>query len=158
MGAKEYTQRLLEVPNVAGMKVTDRDLYTFGLIQSYSGGRLRLFSGADEVMAHAVFCGAVGAIGTFYNLWGPACGRARRAAEAGDVAAARAFMLRFQAAIAEVLGSGGAWSFLRAAMLRKYGVDVGMPRAPLGTADKPWADADVARLIESVDGEQGDDR
>ena len=60
-------------------------------------------------------------------------------------------MLRFQTAIDEVLTAGSLWSFLRAGMLRKYRIDVGMPRAPLGSADRPWADADVARLIDRVD-------
>ena len=65
------------------MKITDHDLYPFGLIHAYAGDRLRLFSGADEVMCHAVPRGAVGAIGTFYNLWGPACACARDATVAG---------------------------------------------------------------------------
>jgi N-acetylneuraminate lyase len=151
LSPREYTRRLLEVPNIAGMKITDRDLYTFGLIHSYAGDRLRLFSGADEVMAHAVLSGAVGAIGTFFNLWGPTCQRARQAVEAGDVELGRAFMLRLQAAIDAVLASGSTWAFLRASMLRKYGIDVGMPRAPVGSADTPWTDADVERLIDEVD-------
>jgi N-acetylneuraminate lyase len=152
LGPREYAERLLAVPNVAGMKITDHDLYPFGLIHAFAGDRLQLFSGADEVMCHAVLSGAVGAIGTFYNLWGPACARAREATVGGDVAAGRAFMLRFQTAIADVLGSGGTWSFLRAAMRLKYGIDVGMPRPPLGATDRPWGDADVRRVVEMVDG------
>jgi N-acetylneuraminate lyase len=153
VGPREYAERLLRVPNAAGMKITDVDLYTFGLIHTHAGDRLKLFSGADEVMCHAVLSGAVGAIGTFYNLWGPACARARAAFAAGNVEAGRRFMLRFQDAIARVIGSGSTWSFLRAAMRHKYGLDIGMPRPPLGSADKPWDDAEVARLVEQV--EQG---
>jgi N-acetylneuraminate lyase len=148
---REYVGRLLAVPNIAGMKITDRDLYTFGLIHAFSGGRLQLFSGADEVMCHAVLCGAVGAIGTFYNLWGQACQCARAAFAAGSVEAGRTFMLRFQTALAEILAAGSVWSFLRGAMRLKYGLDVGMPRPPLGAADKHWADADLERLINLVD-------
>jgi N-acetylneuraminate lyase len=103
------------------------------------------------VMCHAVLSGAVGAIGTFYNLWGPACRRARQAFVAGSVAAGRAFMLRFQTAIARVLSAGSAWTFLRAALRLKYRIDIGMPRPPLGAADKPWSDADVERMIALVD-------
>lgn len=150
LGSREYAERLLAVPNAAGMKITDHDLYPFGLIHAFAGDRLQLFSGADEVMCHALLSGAVGAIGTFYNLWGPACAAARAATAAGDVAAGRAFMLRFQVAIAEVL-AGGSWSFLRAAVRLKYGIDVGMPRPPLGATDRPWAEADVRRLVELVD-------
>jgi N-acetylneuraminate lyase len=146
-----YAERLAALPHIAGMKITDRDPYTFGLLHAFTGSRLRLFSGADEVMCHAVLCGAVGAIGTFYNLWGPACRRAREAFCAGSVEAGRVFMLRFQTAIAEILASGGVWTFLRSAMRLKHGIDVGMPRPPLGATDRPWADADVERLIDLVD-------
>ncbi len=152
LGPREFAERLLAIPTVAGMKITDHDLYPFGLIHAFAGDRLQLFSGADEVMCHAVLSGAVGAIGTFYNVWGPACATARAATAAGNVATGRDFMLRFQTAIADVLGSGGIWSFLRAAMRLKYGIEVGMPRPPLGTTDKPWADGDVTRILERVDG------
>lgn len=152
VGPREYARRLLDVPNAAGMKYTDVDLYTFGLLHAAGGDRLQLFSGADEVMCHAVLGGAVGAIGTFYNVWGPACQSARQAAVAGDVPAASAFMRRFQTAIADVIDSGGVWTFLRAAVQRKYGIDVGMPRPPLGAADRPWAEAEVQRVLVLVDG------
>jgi N-acetylneuraminate lyase len=151
IGSKEYTERLLKIPNIAGMKITDRDLYTFGLINALTGGRLQLFSGADEVMCHAILCGAIGAIGTFYNLWGPVCQRARAACAAGDVALGQSFMLSFQSAIARVLTSGSIWTFLRAAMRLKYGLDIGMPRPPLGTAEPPLPEDEVRRLIEQVD-------
>ena len=116
LGPREFAARLLEMPNVAGMKITDCDLFPFGLIHSFAGERLQLFSGADEVMCHAVLSGAVGAIGTFYNLWGPACRQAREATVAGNVATGREFMLRFQSTLDDVIRPGGMWSFLSAAM------------------------------------------
>jgi N-acetylneuraminate lyase len=148
---REYARRLLTIPNIAGVKYTDHDLYPLGLIHSVAGDRLQLFSGADELLCHAVLCGVNGAIGTFYNLWGAECQAAWKATAAGDVARGRAFMLRFQPAIADVLASGGMWSFLRAAMRLKHGIEVGMPRRPLGATDPPWADADVRRVLASVD-------
>lgn len=151
VGAKEYTDRILSLPNIAGMKITAGDLYLFGLIHSHAGDKLQLFSGADEVMCHAVLCGAIGAIGTFYNLFGPACRRVREAMVAGHVEQARTFMLKFQQMISRVIASGSMWSFFRAAMRQKYGLDIGSPRAPLGIMDKPWAEADVAELLELVD-------
>ena len=151
LGPREIAARLLDIPTVAGMKITDHDLYPFGLIHGVAGGRLRLFSGADEVMCHAVLSGACGAIGTFYNLFGPACAAARAATAAGDVAAGREFMLRFQSAIADIL-AGGIWSFLRAGMRLKYGLDVGMPRPPLGSADGVWHEEQVRELVRGVDG------
>lgn len=152
LSPREYVQRLLEIPTVAGMKITDHDLYPFGLMHAVAGDRLQLFSGADEVMCHAVLSGAVGAIGSFYNLWGPACAAAREATVNGDVSAGRDFMLRFQTAIADVLGGAGMWSFLRTAMRLKYGIEVGLPRPPLGATDSEWDDAEVEKLIARVDG------
>lgn len=152
LGPEEYARRLLTLPNIAGMKITDRDLYTFGLIHAYAGERLQLFSGADEVMCQAVLSGAIGAIGTFYNLWGPACRQARRAFTAGDVSGGTAFMLRFQQAIAQVLQSGSIWTFLRQALRMKYDLDIGLPRPPLGSRDRPWPEEEVWRVVGLVDG------
>ena len=151
VGAKEYTDRILSLPNIAGMKITSGDLYLFGLIHSHAGDRLQLFSGADEVMCQAVLSGSIGAIGTFYNVYGPACQRAREAMVAGRVDQVRSFMLKFQQVIASVIASGSIWSFFRAAMQLKYGIDIGMPRPPLGVMDKPWNEADVAKLVAMVD-------
>lgn len=149
---RSYAERILEIPNIAGMKITDRDLYVFGLLQAFAAGRLQLFSGADELLCQAVLSGAIGAIGTFYNLFGPSCARAREAVVAGSVDTGRDFMARFQTAISRVLGSGSIWTFLRAAMRRKYRIDIGLPRSPLGASDKPWVEADVDGIIEMVDG------
>ena len=151
VGAKEYTDRILGLPNIAGMKITAGDLYLFGLIHSHAGDRLQLFSGADEVMCQAVLSGSIGAIGTFYNVFGPACRKAREAMLAGQVEKVRTFMLAFQQVIARVIASGSIWSFFRAAMRHKYDIDIGAPRAPLGTLDKPWDDKDIATLIAMVD-------
>ncbi len=148
---RDYTDRILALPHVAGMKITDFDLYQFGLMHTFSEGRLRLFSGADELLCHAAVSGAIGAIGTFYNLWGPACQAARQAFVAGSFESGRRFMSAFQSALARVLGAESVWSFLRAAMRLKYGIDIGMPRPPLGVKDKPWEDAEVERLIAQVD-------
>ena len=151
VGPQEYTERILALPNITGMKITAGDLYLFGLIHSHAGDRLQLFSGADEVMCQAVLSGSIGAIGTFYNLFGPACRKAREAMVAGQVEKASAFMLKFQQVIARVIASGSIWSFFRAAMRHKYDIDIGAPRAPLGSMDKPWAEADIAELVALVD-------
>lgn len=148
---RDYAERILALPHIGGMKITDRDLYQFGLIHSFTRDRLRLFSGADEVMCHAVLSGAIGAIGTFYNVWGPACQAARNAFSAGCVEGTRRFMLTFQGVIGQVIRAQSIWTFLRAAMRLKYGIDVGLPRPPLGALDKPWGDGEVERLIALVD-------
>lgn len=152
LDAAEYVDRLLALPHIAGMKITDRDLYQFGLIHAVAGDRLQLFSGADEVLCQAALAGAVGAIGTFMNVWGRACQSARRAFVAGSFETGRRFMLAFQSAINDVLSSQSIWTFLRSAMRIRCGVELGAPRPPLGMLDQPWAQADVRRLLAQVDG------
>ena len=152
VGPREYVDRMLSIPTIAGMKITDHDLYPFGLIRAYSGDRLTLFSGADEVLCHAILSGANGAIGTFYNVWGPECQAAWKATKSGDVASGVAFTRRFQPALDAVLSAGGTWSFLRSAIRIRYGLEIGLPRPPLGMTDKLWADGDVERILQMVTG------
>jgi N-acetylneuraminate lyase len=49
LGPREYADRLLAVPNAAGMKITDVDLYTFGLIHAHAGDRLWLKAASEGV-------------------------------------------------------------------------------------------------------------
>jgi N-acetylneuraminate lyase len=57
--------QLLEIPNVAGLKFTNFNLYELSLCAS-SGKTV--FNGHDEVMTAALLMGSHGGIGTFYNL------------------------------------------------------------------------------------------
>src|SRR5690606_19903765 len=91
-----FISELLKIPNVAGMKLTTGQLLEISTIHLQAGDKLRLFSGADELLCQASLCGTVGAIGTFYNLWGKACKRVLGAFQAGDYALGKAFMLDFQ--------------------------------------------------------------
>ncbi len=57
--------QLLEIPNVAGVKFTNFNLYELSLCAS--AGKT-VFNGHDEVMTAGLLMGARGGIGTFYNL------------------------------------------------------------------------------------------
>lgn len=149
--APEYAERLLTIAHIAGMKFTDHDLYAMSLVHQYAGGRLAILSGADELLCQAALSGAVGAIGTFYNQWGSACQRARLAFDDGRVDPARRFMAAFARAIDEILRAGSMWSFHRASMQMRYGLDIGPPRQPLGLAERTWSPADAERLLALVD-------
>jgi N-acetylneuraminate lyase len=151
LDAKEYVDRLLEIPNIAGMKFTDKDLYQLGLLVAFAGDRLRIFSGADQLICHATVTGCCGAIGTFYNIWGPACKKARESFMAGDFELGQRFMRAFQLALAEIIQSSSFGSFMRSAMRLKYDIDIGDCRQPLGLAQHDWQDADVQRIIDLVD-------
>ncbi|MFO1023324.1 MAG: dihydrodipicolinate synthase family protein [Planctomycetales bacterium] len=148
---REYVQRLLEIPHIAGMKVTDRDTYLLGLLASFSGEQLQLFSGADEVLCQAAVSGACGAIGTFFNIWGPQAQDVRRRFLQGDIAAGRKFMAVFQQVIDELLRTQRVWTFLRAAMRLRHQIEIGLPRPPLGLGDRPISDAETLELVDRVE-------
>jgi N-acetylneuraminate lyase len=56
---------LCSIPNVAGLKFTDFDLYRLSLIQRAGHN---ILNGRDEVLAAGLLMGAHGGIGSFYNL------------------------------------------------------------------------------------------
>jgi N-acetylneuraminate lyase len=56
---------ICELPNVAGFKFTDFDLFTLSQVRRPG---LAGFNGRDEVLAAGLLMGADGGIGTFYNL------------------------------------------------------------------------------------------
>lgn len=61
----EHLQELCEIPNVAGMKFTDYNLYRLERVKRFCSV---LYNGHDEVLAAGLLMGADGGIGTFYNL------------------------------------------------------------------------------------------
>ena len=148
---RDYARRVLDLPNIGGMKITDRDLFPLGVIAEVAGDRLRLFSGADPLVCHAALSGACGAIGTFFNLWGAPASRARAALVAGDFDAGSRFTTAIKSSLAEIVEAQSIWSFLRCAMRLRYGIEVGMPRPPLGALDRPWDEDDVLRIVERVE-------
>lgn len=154
-GISVFIDKLLDIPNVSGMKLTTTNLLQISAFSANSRGALTLFSGADELMCQAAMCGTAGAIGSTYNLWGPECQRIRKAFLSGDVTLGTDFMMVFQEVIIEILPNF--WTFLRQAMRYRYGLDIGMTIPPLGSTDKPWTKQAVQYLVEKVIEASGDD-
>ncbi len=148
-----FIEKLLEIPNAAGMKLTTNQLLNISSIHNQVGSRLKLFSGSDELFCHATLCGTVGAIGTFYNLWGVPCRHVMSAFVNGNYDLGKEFMLAFQRTIALVLPN--VWPFLRKAMLLKYNIDIGPTVAPLGNTQKDWKDKDVIEIMEQIEAKAG---
>lgn len=145
----DFIQKILEIPTAKGMKLTTTNLLDISTVYNYAGERLRLFSGADELFCHASLCGCVGAIGTMYNFWGKECMYVRNAFSEGNFQLAKEFMLSMQKAIDELLPN--AWTFFRQAMLLKYQIDIGQAIHPVGNTNKKWEDAEVMKILESVE-------
>lgn len=148
-GLVGFVNKLLQLPNMAGMKLTTTNLLEISTIAYSAKGRLTLFSGADELMCHAALCGTSGAIGSFYNLFGAECQYVREEFLKGNVPLATSFMLIFQEFIAEVLPN--VWTFLRQAIQLRYAIDIGPSIAPVGNTNSPWKESDIERYLEKIE-------
>ena len=144
-----FIDRLLKIPNITGMKLTTNQLLNISSIHNYAGDKLKLFSGSDELFCHATLCGTVGAIGSFYNIWGVACKHVMSEFVNGNYQLGKEFMLSFQKVIQLVLPN--VWPFFRKAMLLKYSIDIGQAKGPLGNTQKGWQDKEVMEIIEKIE-------
>ena len=144
-----FVEKLLEIPNIAGMKLTTNQLLEISSIHNYAGDRLKLFSGSDELFCHASLCGTVGVIGTTYNIWGVECKQILQEFKSGDYGLAKEFMLTFQKQLQLILPN--AWTFFRQAMQLKYDIDIGSTKAPLGNTNSQWKDEEVLSIIEKIE-------
>ncbi|HLT94773.1 MAG TPA: dihydrodipicolinate synthase family protein, partial [Membranihabitans sp.] len=145
----DFIRALLDMPQVQGMKLTTTDLIQISTIHNDAGERLKLFSGADELLCHSALCGAIGAIGSFYNFWFKECAHVRQSFVEGDFELARDFMLEFQRSIFEVLPN--AWTFFREAVKYKFQVDIGPAIRPIGNHNKPWQASDVEHIMRRLE-------
>ena len=144
----DFVQKLLELPNITGMKLTTANLLEIVDIFNHSDGKLILFSGADELMCQAALCGTSGAIGTTYNLWGQECQYVRNEFLKGNVALATQFMLAFQEVISTILPN--VWTFFRLAMKTRFDIDIGSTVAPLGSDNEAWGEDEIIALMEKI--------
>jgi N-acetylneuraminate lyase len=151
--ARKYIDQILTLPNIAGMKLTTQNLYEVSLIHILSQDKLILFSGADELFCQATLCGTVGAIGSFFNLWGEECKFVREEFIKGNFELGNRFMLTFQEIIYEVLPN--IWSFFHQAMLLKHDVNIGLPNPPLGLGNAEWKEKDILDIFDRISAVSG---
>lgn len=145
---EDFIASVLEIPFIEGMKLTTGNMLEISRIHNIAGDKLKLFSGADELICQAALSGTVGAIGTFYNLWGAECKHVLNSFKSGDFELARRFMLEFQRIIEYVLPN--IWTFLRVAMKQKYQIDIGDTVAPLAKGQADWNEAEVAKILDQL--------
>ena len=87
--ADSFLEAMQVVPNFAGLKFTDHNLYVFGQLIDRSVGEINAISGPDEMALPAMVMGADAAIGSTYNIMPNIFLQMRRAFDAGDLAAAQ---------------------------------------------------------------------
>ena len=63
-----FAKEMSNIDNMAGLKISIADYYTFGNITELVGDKLNILNGPDECMICGLSVGADGAIGTNYNF------------------------------------------------------------------------------------------
>lgn len=120
--------RLLDLPNVAGIKFTSEDLFKLSMLRRRRPEATYYF-GFDEIFAGAATLGVDGGIGTTYNLFGKLYQALWQAVQAGDLAQMQALQTISQEFV-EILVQTGVLPGMKTA-LKMIGVDCGPVRAPL---------------------------
>jgi N-acetylneuraminate lyase len=124
--------RLLDRPEVAGIKHTSQDLYLLERFKRHRPDAI-IFNGYDEVCLAGLAMGADGAIGTTYNVMGHLFVALQEAFEAGGMAEALALQTRANRVI-DVLIDVGVFPGVKG-MLKLMGQDCGVCRPPFRTLE-----------------------
>ena len=116
-----------KIPNLAGIKWTNSDLYSYQLCQHVPGD-FDLPWGNDEYMFAALALGATSAVGSTYCFAAPVYHRLMKAFAADDLVTARKEQFR-SCRLVQTLASYGYMGAAKATM-KMLGVDVGPARLP----------------------------
>lgn len=135
---------LERIPNFAGVKFTDPDLFAFARCKAEFGTRCELVWGVDELLLAALPYGVEAAVGSTYNFAAPTYRALWDAFARGDGATAQEIALRVARMVAVLIEHGVLPSTKR--ILAARGVDCGAPRPPLGSLDDHAAADLLAQL------------
>lgn len=120
--------KILNLPNVAGIKFTSTDLFKFSMLRRRCPDSTYFF-GFDEIYAAAGMLGSDGGIGTTYNLLGRLYVALHTAIQAGDMARAQELQDISQVFVEAILDTG-VLPGMKAAF-RAIGIECGPTRAPM---------------------------
>lgn len=123
----ELLVRILDIPNVAGIKFTSTDLFKLSMLQRSRPDKLFYF-GFDEMFAGAAAMGCDGGIGTTYNVLGRLYAQLYKSIQGADLEMAQKLQQVSQQFV-EILLETGVMPGVKAA-LRTLGVDAGYARPP----------------------------
>ena len=82
------------IPNMAGIKFTDQRVFDFQSCLESHDGRFEILWGSDEMLLSGLAGGALGAVGSTYNIAAPIYHRVISAFQQGDMETARAWQLK----------------------------------------------------------------
>ncbi len=132
----QYVEGLMKIPHAAGIKYTGHSSTDIAMLKQLSGGKLTVFSGADECFLGNMSQGADAAIGSFYNIFLREWKAILKYAQEGNWIEARRRMTIASHAIMRMVSFGFGISKY---MLRKHGIDCGSVRHPLRRIEYPHA-------------------
>lgn len=118
-----------KIPNLAGIKFNDGDLYMYQRCLRACGGKFDIPFGVDEFIPGGLACGATGAVGSTYNYAAPIYTDIIAAHAAGDTATIAKKMDQVIAIIRVLVKFGGVQGGKAAMIL--HGIDCGPARMPL---------------------------
>ena len=132
-----FMEKLMEIPNVIGVKCTLRDDFVLHKIKEVNGGNINVINGPDETLICGLTMGADGGIGSTYNLMPGWFAKLYDAFAAGDLATAQQYQYKINRVIDAILrfGKFGAVRGVKAALEMK-GYDVGHAVFPAPRYDK----------------------
>lgn len=132
-----FMEKLMEIPNVIGVKCTLRDDFVLHKIKEVNGGNINVINGPDETLICGLAMGADGGIGSTYNLMPGWFAKLYDAFAAGDLATAQQYQYKINRVIDAILrfGKFGAVRGVKAALQMK-GYDVGHAVFPAPRYDK----------------------
>ena len=145
--ADQFLEAMKAVPNFAGVKFTDTNLYLFQQLVAVSRSEINAISGPDEMCVAAMVMGSDAAIGSTYNIMPGIFLGMRRAFELGDVQAAMGAQVKANRVISYMISIGVLPAIK--VILGWRGVPVGPPRAfdPL----TPEATQHLRDFVDSLD-------
>lgn len=138
-----FAQKIMEIENVAGIKLTIPDYYLFEQIKHVNDGNINILNGPDECMLSGLCVGADGAIGTTYNLVPKTACAIYDNFKNGNIAEAKKYQQKLNRLIDVLLGNNLAtWK----SPLEMLGIDPGHTVFPAIMPDKKQ----VADIIEKL--------
>ncbi|HEY2840534.1 MAG TPA: dihydrodipicolinate synthase family protein [Pirellulales bacterium] len=137
------------IPSLVGLKYSHEDFVDMAACVALENGRFEILFGKDELLLSALAFGVRGAVGSTYNFMAPLYQRVIAAFDAGDLVAARQEQLR-AVALMRMMGRFGGFAFgAMKDLMRRLGIDCGLPRSPLAALTPALSvelDAELARM------------
>ncbi len=118
-----------KIPNLAGIKFNNIDLYVFQQCSNFEGGKFDISWGIDEAYAGALVYGAESAVGSTYNYMAPLFIRMTEAFNRNDLATVRALSAKVVTLVDLLVEFGGVAA--GKAIMAMHGIDCGDPRLPI---------------------------